>query len=280
MPPPPSSKVRASPLRDRNLRSQLLTSLSLVTAPGSHSNPGFATVFAQCNKIVHPRACVFRGRPRVLIFKLQSYHVITTYSEHWYVDKPHGVIFPVLHRSLRIKFGALWNSCEAQSEKVGIKKSNSKRYQCTSWITLDRDRQLAITISHGCTPLWRPLPHLSWRSLRVVDSWSTPHHLTRATAWQQLRSQKKKSTSHSRFFRIVITSDFPDMRMHLHSFHFHFIFHIRDKGFEKKGGGGVGKCLHTIACTNGIFEHNTSMSKLSPLQTHLRSGNACVHGAA
>ena len=84
-----------------------------------------------------------------------------------------GVIYPVSHRSLRIKFWALRTNCETQSEKVRI-----KRIICEAVQSMDRTRfgaacaiAIASTISRKLLvrPRRSPAPVLNLR--RVVYCW-------------------------------------------------------------------------------------------------------------
>ena len=85
-----------------------------------------------------------------------------------------GVIYPVSHRSLRIKFWALRTNCETQSKKVRIKKKSSAK-RCNRCIALD-SQQLAAAIAIASTISWNllvqprrsPAPVLNSR--RVVSA--------------------------------------------------------------------------------------------------------------
>ena len=58
-------------------------------------------------------------------------------------------------------------------------------------------------------------------SVRVDDGWSKPHSEQRANSVTKtsFANLKKKSSSHSLLLSIVITSGFPDVSTHVHSFH-------------------------------------------------------------
>ena len=123
-----------------------------------------------------------------------------------------GVIYPVSHRSLRIKFWALRTNCETQSKKVRIKK-----IICEAVQSMHRTQQLARSQSPARSagnccmlvpPRRSPAPVLNWRRVLLLDKAQFPD--------LSAHSFRDSSTGRSTWWdRVFALEDFLEMAVNL-----------------------------------------------------------------
>ena len=134
------------------------------------------------------------GNNAILTFmdRLTKYAHFRSNSEHYHCGRNcrslhpecvslQGVIYPVSHRSLRIKFWALRINCETQSKKVRIKKIISEAVQSMHRTRSSCAIAIASTISRKLLvpPRARRSPAPVLNSRRVVYCWK------RAVSWSE-----------------------------------------------------------------------------------------------
>ena len=124
-------------------------------------------------------------------------------SWSWLIsEEEQGVIYPVSHRSLRIKFWALRTNCETQSKKVRIKKIICEAVQSMHRTTLGADeaKMYNCLIFRGRVgPNARPTASMQWMHAKIdtrleclLTSTSFRSHKRAQAQTKQEKERKRK----------------------------------------------------------------------------------------